>query len=96
MPYFGQQVMGVQQQKPPSQEGIGFKNIDASMGMKLPDIQTEKEDFFEDDDEEQRKIVLKYPLIPKNPKKGDKILAYAHIFYDQMFRANFYYISYNH
>jgi flagellar protein FlaI len=51
-------------------------------GVDIPDVKTE----FEPEEEKKikRKFFMKYPLIPQHPKKGDKIFAYAHIFWDRM------------
>lgn len=54
-------------------------------GMQLPDIATSIEKHAENDSEdyeELKGISIKYPLIPPNPKTGEKIFAYAHVYFD--------------
>jgi len=48
-------------------------------GIKLPEIKTEK---FVLPEREARKIDMKYSLVPRNPKQGEKIFCYSHIFWD--------------
>ncbi len=42
--------------------------------------------------EEMKVIDVKYPLIPKEPKKGDRIFAYAHIVFDSAINELVYYV----
>ena len=45
-----------------------------------PQIEEKEE---EEDITELQNIDMKYALIPKNPKKGERVFAYAHVFFDQ-------------
>lgn len=55
-------------------------------GISIPEIRTAKAEEGIVDAAELKKINIKYPLIPSNPGKGDRIFAYANIFFDP--RAN--------
>lgn len=48
-------------------------------GIQIPDIKTEVAEA--PDDTEDKSVNIKYPLIPQRPKKGEKILSYAHLVY---------------
>ncbi|HLD39497.1 MAG TPA: type II/IV secretion system ATPase subunit [archaeon] len=50
-------------------------------GMALPEIRTEKMTIV--DDKDIQTFDTKYPLIPANPAKGEKVFAYAHIYFDK-------------
>src|SRR3989338_580960 len=50
-------------------------------GVGVPDIKTDKSPVL--DDEEIQRTNIKYPLIPSSPAKGEKVFAYAHIFFDR-------------
>lgn len=50
-------------------------------GIQIPDIKTDK--ILVPDAEEIQRTNMKYPLIPSNPAKGERIFAYAHIFFDR-------------
>lgn len=50
-------------------------------GVRLPEISTEKLTIEEVED--IKLINVKYPLIPSKPAQGEKIMAYAHIFFDK-------------
>ncbi|MEM7819573.1 MAG: type II/IV secretion system ATPase subunit [Candidatus Aenigmatarchaeota archaeon] len=56
------------------------KKLELKEGIEIPKIETEKIEI--EDVEELSKINLMYPLIPREPKKGEKIFAYANIFFD--------------
>lgn len=50
--------------------------------IKIPEIESPPpEEQLKTDD--LKVINIKYPLIPQNPRKGERIFAYAHIFFDQ-------------
>ena len=49
--------------------------------IQLPDISTER--LAEGEGEDIQLTNAKYPLIPSNPAKGERIFAYAHIFFDR-------------
>ncbi len=52
-------------------------------GIDIPEIKDSvKEEIEELTDVERRNINIKYPLVPRNPKKGQKVMAYAHIHWD--------------
>ncbi|KHO47580.1 MAG: hypothetical protein QT00_C0002G0234 [archaeon GW2011_AR5] len=50
-------------------------------GVAVPDIKTEKQ--LIPDLEEIQRTDMKYPLIPSNPAKGERVFAYAHIYFDR-------------
>jgi len=50
----------------------GITSIKGASAFSMPD---EREDL--------RSVDIKTPLIPANPKKGDAVMAYAHIFWDK-------------
>ncbi|MBS3051420.1 MAG: type II/IV secretion system ATPase subunit [Candidatus Aenigmarchaeota archaeon] len=50
-------------------------------GVAVPDIKSEKIPVI--DTEEIQRTNIKYPLIPSNPAKGERIFAYAHIYFDR-------------
>ena len=55
------------------------------VGIKVPEI-SEHVDIIgggETTLEELRALNIKYPLIPKQPKEGERVFAYAHIFFDR-------------
>src|SRR3972149_5573484 len=59
--------------------------IGSVRGIAIPDIPSPPPQFDEkegDDITELRSIDMKYPLIPKNPKQGERVFAYAHVFFD--------------
>ncbi len=49
-------------------------------GLSVPDIKTEK--VAVPDAEEIQRTNLKYPLIPSTPAQGERVFAYAHIYFD--------------
>ncbi len=60
----------------------GEDRIDVQVnGIDIPDVPFEMQTLETFDEESLKKINLKYPLIPRNPKQGERVLAYAHIFY---------------
>src|SRR3989338_272903 len=59
--------------------------VSSVQGIAIPDIPSPPPQFDEkeaDDITELKSIDMKYPLIPKNPKQGERIFAYAHVFFD--------------
>ena len=50
-------------------------------GVAVPDIKTEKQPI--PDLEEIQQTDMKYPLVPSNPAKGERVFAYAHIYFDR-------------
>ncbi|HLC67648.1 MAG TPA: ATPase, T2SS/T4P/T4SS family [archaeon] len=50
-------------------------------GIALPPIKMEK--YTAQESEDITRIDMKYPLIPSKPAQGEKIMAYAHIFFDK-------------
>ena len=59
--------------------------VSSVQGIAIPDIPSPPPQFDEkeaDDITELQSIDMKYPLIPKNPKQGERIFAYAHVFFD--------------
>jgi len=86
IPYFAQQgqtqPMQMQQpQQPQLHTPHPIQKFYTGAGVRIPDIKTEMPETV--DDEEERSINLKYPLIPQNPKHGEKVLAYANIVFSQ-------------
>ncbi len=55
--------------------------IPITAGIELPDIPTEKLAVADTGDIQLTN--LKYPLIPSTPAKGERIFAYAHIYFDR-------------
>jgi len=52
-------------------------------GIELPNISYSVKEELEDVSESSRRnIDIKYPLVPKNPKKDEHVMAYAHIHWD--------------
>ncbi len=51
-------------------------------GVSLPDIPYDIESLEEFDEEGIKSLNIKYPLIPRNPKQGEHVMSYAHIFYN--------------
>jgi len=62
-------------------EGDKGKEVKIVGGIRIPDIETEK--LAEAVDIDERKIDVRYPLIPQSPKKGEKIYSFARIFFDE-------------
>ena len=59
--------------------------VSSVQGIAIPDIPSPPSQLQEeesDDITELQNIDMKYPLIPKNPKKGERVFAYAHVFFD--------------
>src|SRR3989338_7426988 len=50
-------------------------------GVAIPNIKTEK--AAQANEEEIQRINMQYPLIPSSPAKGERVFAYAHIFFNQ-------------
>lgn len=50
-------------------------------GFDIPDIKDIEREKGEEEENLSR-INIKYPLIPKNPKQGENIFAYSHIYFD--------------
>ena len=57
-------------------DGIAIPEIRTDMKEISPDAETE-------DESNLANIDIKYPLIPSNPKEGEKVYSYAHIHYDR-------------
>src|SRR3989344_80444 len=60
--------------------------VSSIQGIAIPEIPTPHAQFDEKEGEdinELQNIEMKYPLIPKNPKQGERVFAYAHIFFDK-------------
>ena len=53
----------------------------AIQGVPIPDIKSNKISVI--DSEEIQSTNIKYPLVPSNPAKGERVFAYAHIFFDR-------------
>lgn len=53
----------------------------SAKGIAIPDIKNEEVYDETLNKESPRKINIKYPLVPQNPKRGEKVFAYAHIFF---------------
>ncbi len=61
----------------------GEDRIDVKVeGIDLPDIPYEIESLEEFDERGVKSLNIKYPLIPRIPKQGERVLSYAHIFYN--------------
>ncbi|MDI6721544.1 MAG: type II/IV secretion system ATPase subunit, partial [Candidatus Aenigmarchaeota archaeon] len=50
-------------------------------GIEIPEIATEK--HVEDEAYDPLSVAMKYPLIPKKPKPGERVYAYASIYFDK-------------
>lgn len=62
------------EEKPPDKaKGIGVPNISGNVAVASG----------EKDETELAAINIKYPLIPREPRQGETVFAYAHIFYDK-------------
>ena len=60
--------------------------VSSIQGIAIPEIPTPHAQLGEKEEEdinELQNIEMKYPLIPKNPKQGERVFAYAHIFFDK-------------
>lgn len=85
MPYPYPYPVSMGQQEKPEEDDELFLEIQRlkENAVPIPDIQTEKIPVPEQED---LKIVnMKYPLIPTAPKQGDRIYAFAHIYFDRRF-----------
>lgn len=71
-----------------------LKDIKVALGnaMEIPNIQSEKFVDVPLHEEDIKIIDVKYPLIPRVPKKGERIFAYAHIFFDRRLNELVYYV----
>ena len=76
MPVVTQQYMYQQYAYP--QQSMQTRAVD---GIMLPEIHTEKLAIVASEDIQLTDT--KYPLIPANPAKGEKVSAYAHIYFDK-------------
>src|SRR3989344_1168975 len=82
MPFGGPITLqtNIQQQFAGPEQKVEFLTEDS---VELPEIVTEKSTDMPDMEEEDLKPVnIRYPLIPKDPK-GGRVLAYAHIYFEQ-------------
>ncbi|MEM5829398.1 MAG: type II/IV secretion system ATPase subunit [Candidatus Aenigmatarchaeota archaeon] len=52
-------------------------------GIKIPEYVPSRVKPREIEEEEKARITLIQPLVPKNPKKGEHVLAYAKIYWDE-------------
>lgn len=62
-------------------EGAPFGSELLTEGMQLPDI-PDIERAAEPTEEALHSVRLRYPLIPKTPKQGERVFAYANIYFD--------------
>jgi flagellar protein FlaI len=62
-------------------------------GIELPEIPFTIKTLDKVDEETIKKINLKYPLIPRNPRKGERILSYAHIYYSEKLNEPVYLVA---
>ena len=58
--------------------------------IKIPEIENIENEVLEKDESELKFTDIKYPLVPSNPEKGEKVFAYAHIFWDTSEEGLFY------
>src|SRR3989344_4485525 len=49
-------------------------------GISIPQIHEEK---YEEEKSDISSLSMKYPLVPRNPKPGERVYAYANIFFDR-------------
>jgi archaeal flagellar protein FlaI len=90
MPFMPVMGVGSQQQQQPQQkdeeiESELFREISIlrANAVTIPVIETEKPPQIE---EEDTKIVkMRYPLIPNAPKQGERVFAWANIYFDQRY-----------
>lgn len=73
-------------------EGMETEVIEEEKGLELPHIRTEKVEIESEELEDVRNINFFYPLIPKKPKKGEKIYAYANVVWDAKENGLIYYV----
>jgi archaeal flagellar protein FlaI len=62
-------------------------------GIEVPEVITSVTLPEEIDEETVKTLDIKYPLIPKNPKQGEPVLAYAHIFYSSKINEPVYLVA---
>ncbi len=67
-------------------------NIKAD-GIELPEITFNVKTLDKVDEDSLKKFSLKYPLIPRDPKRGERILSYAHIYYNQKLNEPVYLVA---
>jgi flagellar protein FlaI len=60
--------------------------------IELPDIKGEKFVELPFQEEDMKVINIKYPLIPREPKKGERVFAYSHIIFDRRLNELVYYV----
>jgi len=82
-PYTGMQMPAMQQQIPMMQQQLShsFQMVDTGAFIHMAEIQTEKKSITEDE-ETDKTISMKYPLVPNAPKQGETVFAYAVINFD--------------
>jgi flagellar protein FlaI len=81
----------IESKKMQSSVGLGVLQINVD-GMDVPDIGYEVERQDTIDEEAVKKINIKYPLIPRNPKQGEKVFAWANAFYNTKINEPVYYV----
>jgi flagellar protein FlaI len=52
--------------------------------VELPAMTEEKFVVLPADEEDLKTVNFRYPLIPKEPKQGERVFAYAHIYFDRL------------
>lgn len=87
MPAMSMPVMGTAAHAKKDDESEWENKIEG--GVKVPDIETEIEriktkelEAISRETMELKGINITYPLIPQFPKQGERVFAYAHIYYD--------------
>ncbi|MFC2142773.1 type II/IV secretion system ATPase subunit [Candidatus Aenigmatarchaeota archaeon] len=71
-------------------KGIGLPDFKSDVESEL--IEKEFKLTEEETTGELKTINIKYPLIPKNPKQGETVYAYTHIFWDDQLRELVYHL----
>ena len=72
----------------------GEDRIDIKVnGIELPNIPSKIARLEDFDEEELKRLNIKYPLIPGAPRQGERIMSYAHIFYSSKLNEPVYFVA---
>ena len=85
---------GMQQQQQEEEEDEQMSDITnlKKNAIDIPDIETERPEEAVLTEEDIKVIDMKYPLVPREPKKGERVFAYAHVRYESRLNEIVYYI----
>ncbi|MCX6815513.1 MAG: type II/IV secretion system ATPase subunit [Candidatus Aenigmarchaeota archaeon] len=81
----------IQQKEEESSEEMESVKVLKSHAIALPIIEIEKPEELLDT-YDLKTIVVKYPLYPSSPKQGERVFAYAHIYFDNVANELVYHI----